>query len=160
LYDKLSFDTTFIDEGIIQLDKHLCNKNFRVKNTIWYPKLNNSFIAIMYKDDTNNIFSYDNSVVKAFFDITKGRNIWFNDMYMIADLYKLEKPVKSKKTPKPKKSKATDIPIQTTPKVLTKEDFEIRIKGIEIMLKYATDPIEIKNFNTQLTALKIMLKYS
>jgi hypothetical protein len=61
-------------------------------------------------------------------------------------------------TPTPKAQTTTQL--LTTPKVLDKKDIEIRIKGIETLLKYATDQAKKDDYNIRLNGLRTLLKYS
>ena len=52
-----------------------------------------------------------------------------------------------------------DGSISGNSKVLDKKDIEIRIKGIEVLLKYATDQSKKDDYNIRLNGLKTLLKY-
>jgi disulfide oxidoreductase YuzD len=49
---------------------------------------------------------------------------------------------------------------QTTSKVLSKADFERRIKGVELLLKNTNDTLEIIKYNKKLKGLRLLLKNS
>jgi DNA polymerase III sliding clamp (beta) subunit (PCNA family) len=157
-FSRLSFAAFTSENGYFSWDYSLFSKNYKQANNIFRPKLNIDFIAIHIKDDTDDIFTFKNSVIKAFFDITKGKNIYFNDRYMIANIGYVPVPPTPKKTPKQKKQKVIPTPTIPTPKVLTKSDYERRIKGLELLVKNTTDQSELDKFNRKLKGLKLLLK--
>jgi hypothetical protein len=157
-FSRLSFAAFISENGYFSWDYSLFSKNYKQANNIFRPKLNIDFIAIHIKDDTNDIFTFKNSVVKAFFDITKGKNIYFNDRYMIANIGYVPVPPKPKKTPKQKVLKTIPTPKIPTPKILTKSDYKRRIKGLELLVKNTTDQSELDKFNRKLKGLKLLLK--
>jgi len=48
----------------------------------------------------------------------------------------------------------------TTPKVLTKDDYQRRIKGIEALLKFETNQEKIDKFNRKIKGINALLKFS
>jgi hypothetical protein len=113
-FSRLSFAAYTKENGYLSWDYSLFSKNYKQGNNIFRPKLNLDFIAIHIKDDTNDIFTFKNTSIKAFFDINKGKNIYFNDRYMIANIGFSPSYPTPKKTPKQKKQKAIPPPTTST----------------------------------------------
>lgn len=157
-FSRLSFAAYTRENGYLSWDDNLFSKNYKQDGYIFRPKLNLDFIAIHIKDDTDDIFTFKNASIKAFFDITKGKNIYFNDRYMIANIGFVPTYPKPKKTPKQKKQKVLPTPTTEIPKTLTKSDYERRIKGLELLVKNTNDQSELDKFNRKLKGLKLLLK--
>ena len=166
LFD-LSFEKISVEKNKI-VSKSLILKK-QVYNAPYMSFFFNNYL-LLQKNDNYGAYSeyvYNPKSFKAFLEISNMKDVAFNGNYMTVKLLdedkittKPPKPPKTPKTPKQKPQKSVAKTTTSTPKVLTKADYEIRIKGLETLIKYATDQSVIDAYNIKLNGLKTLLKYS